>query len=257
MKIKLLNGQFVDQAEMIEKMRDDDFYYGEMGTLAHSSSSIKQLLDSPKTYRYSQLYGSEQSQAMRDGWLLHCLILEPEKFAEQEFVDVQSKNTKAYREAKLNNPNVFTIKEKKAAERLADALLRNEQALSLIGDSEFEVPALGVVDGYAFRGKADILKNKGGIVDIKTTTDCKNFDKSAARYWYCVQVYIYCELFNCSYTDFKFLVIDKNNLDIAIADVSKPFYEYGREMTQRGLAMYETFFEEGAELDQYIVKMTL
>jgi hypothetical protein len=70
-------------------------------------------------------------------------------------------------------------------------------------------------------------------------------------------VYIYCELFNCSYTDFKFLVIDKNNLDIAIADVSKPFYEYGREMTQRGLAMYETFFEEGAELDQYIVKMTL
>lgn len=257
MKIRLLNGQFVDQAEMLDKMVDDSFYYGAMSELALSSSSIKMLLDSPKTYYYNQKYGSEQSQAMRDGWLLHCLLLEPEKFEQQEFVDVQSKNTKKFREAKLNNPNVFTIKERKDAERLADAILRNEQALALIGNSEFEVPALGIVDGYPFRGKADILKKNGGIVDIKTTTDVKNFDKSAARYWYCVQVYLYCELFNCEYKDFKFLCVDKNNLDIAIADVSEEFYAYGREMTRRGIEMYERFFVDQTDLDQYVVRMTL
>ena len=58
-------------------------------------------------------------------------------------------------------------------------------------------------------------------------------------------------------TTYEQFVKDRASDNLFENDVSKPFYEYGREMTQRGLAMYETFFEEGAALDQYIVKMTL
>ncbi len=48
-EIKLLDGKFYDEKELLSKMLDDDFYYGFMHKWAFSSSSIKLLLDSPKT----------------------------------------------------------------------------------------------------------------------------------------------------------------------------------------------------------------
>ena len=89
-KIKLLDGKYYDRAELLKRMEDDTFYYGELNTLALSSSSLKQLLSSPKTYNFSLKYGSGESQALRDGWLFHTAILEPEVFAAQTFIDVQS-----------------------------------------------------------------------------------------------------------------------------------------------------------------------
>ena len=52
MKIKLLDNKKYNKAEVIEKMTDDHFYYGELNNLALSSSSIKLLVDSPKKYHY-------------------------------------------------------------------------------------------------------------------------------------------------------------------------------------------------------------
>ena len=102
MKITLLDNKEYRTDALLEKMKDDDFYYGELGELALSSSAIKLLYESPKKYHYVSKYGSE-SQGMRDGWLLHCLLLESDKFEKQIFVDVQSKNTKAYRQAVAEN----------------------------------------------------------------------------------------------------------------------------------------------------------
>ena len=99
-EIVLLDGTTWDKAELIETMRDDNFYYGYLSQAALSSSSLKLLLDSPKTYKFVTQYGNDESQALRDGWLFHTAILEPEVFSSQVFVDVASKNTKAYREAK-------------------------------------------------------------------------------------------------------------------------------------------------------------
>ena len=62
------------------------------------------------------------------------------------------------------------MKQKNDAERLADAFLRNEHALKLITNCEFEVPAIKMIHGYAFRGKADVLDSYR-IVDLKTTSD--------------------------------------------------------------------------------------
>jgi len=57
-KIKLLDNKYYDKAELLKRMEDDTFYYGELNTLALSSSSLKQLLSSPKTYNFSLKYGS-------------------------------------------------------------------------------------------------------------------------------------------------------------------------------------------------------
>ena len=247
--IELLNGERFKHDEILELMKDDEFYYGYLGKAALSSSSIKLLLDSPKKYKYVTEYGSQESSALDAGWLFHTCILEPDVFNSQIFVDVQSKNTKAYKLAKEEHGRVFTAKQKRDAERLADAFLRNEHALKLITNCEFEVPAIGMVQGYPFRGKADVLDSYR-LCDLKTTSDLKAFPYAARKYGYDVQVYLYCELF-------KFGVIDKGSLDIGIYDVSEEFYLQGKAKVTKALETFETFFINGADLDSYCIKGTL
>ena len=255
--IQLLDGKTFEEKDILEKMKEDSFYYGYLGKTALSSSSIKLLLDSPKKYKYVTEYGSQTSQGLRDGWLFHTAILEPDLFENQIFVDVQSKNTKAYKLAKEEHgERVFTMKEKKDAERLADAFLRNEYALQMITDCEFEVPAIGMIGGYPFRAKADVLDSYR-IVDLKTTADLKAFPYAARKYGYDVQVYIYSELFNKSYKEFKFIAIDKGSLDIGIYDVSEDFYNSGRDKVTKALETFKTFFIDGADIDSYCIKSIL
>lgn len=254
--IKLLDNKNYNKGELLQKMDDDAFYYGELNKLALSSSSLKQLLSSPKTYKYSLEYGTPESQPLRDGWLFHTAILEPEVFEAQRFIDVQSKNTKKFKEAKQEFGRVFTIKEKNDAERLADAFLRNEHALQLITDCEFEIPAIGEVKGMPFRGKADVLASDR-IVDLKTTTDIQGFHYAAKKYGYDVQCYLYCQLFNKTYDQFKFIALDKGSLDIGIFDCSEEFYYKGEEKVEKALDLYEKFFIYGADLDNYCLTGTL
>ncbi len=249
-KIKLLDNKYYDRAELLKRMLDDEFYYGELNTLALSSSSLKQLLSSPKTYNFSLKYGSEESAALRAGALFHWAILEPEKFASQKFVDVQSRNTKKFREAKEEFGKVFTAKERSEAERLVDAFYRNEHAKELITKADFEIPAIDNVLGMPFRGKADVL-GTNRIVDLKTTTDIKGFSYSANKYGYDVQCYLYCNLFKKEYKDFHFLVLDKGSLDIGIFNCSEEFYYRGEEKVEKALDLYNKFFIEGADLDNY------
>lgn len=252
--ITLLDGTKHNREELIEQMHSDEFYYGYLSKAALSSSSLKLLLTSPKTYYNVTKYGNPESQALRDGWLFHTAILEPDVFASQIFVDVESKNSKTYKLAKEEHGKVFTKSEKRDAERLADAFLRNEKALKLIQDAEFEVPMIGEVMGMPFRAKADVL-GKNRIVDLKTTTDLKNsFKYSAQKYSYDVQCYLYCELFGIPYDSFTFVAIDKKSLDVGIYHCSKEFYERGKEKVAEAIKIYDTFFLQGIDLDQYYLE---
>jgi len=257
--ITLLDGKEYNKKDILEKMSDDNYYYGELNELALSSSSLKLLLDSPKSYYFTKKYGQETTQAIRTGHLLHLAILEPEKYDKLKFVEVQSKNTKAYKEAAAEHgkANVFTALERKETERLADAFLKNPTAINMLNDSETEVAGLVEIDGFAFRAKADILKNKGGIVDLKTTVSVADFNKSAYRYKYYLQVAIYCKAFNCSYKDFTFLVLGKNTLDIGVFKVSKEFYELGLQELKKGIELYKTYIREDFDINDYTIQGTL
>ncbi len=254
--IKLLDGKLYDKNALLKKMDNDEFYYGELNKLALSSSSLKTLLSSPKTYKFVQQYGSPESQPLRDGWLFHTAILEPDVFAAQTFIDVQSKNTKKFREAKTELGRVFTMKEKNNAERLADAFYRNEHALQSITNAEFEVPVIGEVMGKPFRGKADVLASDR-IVDLKTTSDIKGFNYAAKKYGYDIQCYLYCNLFGKTYDQFKFVVLDKGSLDIGVWECSEDFYFAGEEKVAKAIDLYDKFFVQGYDLDNYCLTGTL
>lgn len=251
--ITLLDGKQWNKEDLLKEMQNDEFYYGYLSKAALSSSSLKLLLSSPKTYKYVSQYGNAESQALRDGWLFHTAILEPDVFNAQKFIDVESKNTKAYKEAKLEFGKVFTKSEKRDAERLADAFFRNEKALQYITNCDFEVPEIGEVYGLPFRGKADVL-GKNGIVDLKSTNEIKNFKYSSSKYGYDVQCFLYCNLFNVSYKDFTFIALDKASLDIGVFHCSEEFYYNGERKVEEAIEIYDLFFLQGIDTDQYYIE---
>lgn len=250
--ITLLNGDYWGKEEILVQMESDEFYYGHLNKNALSSSSLKTLLKSPKSYRYIMKYGNNlDTPALRQGKLFHWMVLEPHKIDKIHFIDVASKTNKLYKEALTSHDEVYLEKEKMEAERLTDALLRNEAALKLLNKSEFEVPAIEMIQGFAVRGKADILKGDH-LIDLKTTKELSTFRYSAEKNGYDLQAYIYKNLFKVSKV--TFLVIDKGSCDIGILEASDEFIERGKDKFRQGIDLYKYFFVEDNDIDQYVMR---
>ena len=252
--IKLLDGSVWDKDELIKNMDNDDFYYDVCGKNMLSSSSAKYLLDSYKKFYYIQKYGQKESQPLRDGWLFHTAILEPDVFERQHFTKVKAKNTVEFKAALKEyegNPvvKVFSAQEKKDAERLADAFLKNSNLVSYLNKAQTEVPIVGEVMGMPFRGKADIITKYGGIIDLKTTTNISKFRYSAYNYSYDLQCYIYCQLFRVHPKDFLFIAIDKDTLAPKICSVSEEFYYSGERKCETAIKEYNN--NKDKDLNEY------
>ena len=251
--ITLLNGETWGKEEILTQMYSDEFYYLHLGKHALSSSSLKMILKSPKTYRNVTKYGDPNgdSPALAAGKLAHWMVLEPHKIDQLHFVDASTKNTKIYKEAKEKYGEVFLTKERSAAERLTDAIFRNEAALQLLTDSEFEVPEIAMMEGLPFRGKADIIQGDT-IIDYKTSAELSSFRYSADKYGYDLQAYMYLRMFNKK--KFTFLVIDKASTDIGIFETTDEFIARGEQKFIQAVDNYKYFFQDGNDLDQYVMR---
>ena len=264
--IKLLDHTEVDRQETINKMFDDDFYYKTMNLdKALSYSSLKWLLKSPKWFAHMRKKGMTESQALRDGKLVHTEVLEPNKYMELTFVDVQSKNTTKYKLAKekYGPDKTFTMKEKYMNNRISTAFLQNDRCVQFLQGSETEVSELQLLDGLPFRAKADILnREKSFIADVKTTNDglkdveLKNgsvvnqFKFTISKYDYDLQAYLYTQLYDVK--DFFWLVIDKTTTDIGVFKASAQTLETGKIKFEAASALYKAFFiDELIDLSQY------
>mgnify|MGYP005988418541 CR=1 FL=1 len=258
--IKLLDGSVWDKQELINNMDNDEFYYKLCGKNMLSSSSAKLLLDSYKKFYYVQKYGQKETQPLRDGWLFHTAILEPDVYERQHFTTVKSKNSVAFKEALKEfegcpDVKVFSAQEKQSAERLADAFLKNSGLVQYLNKAQTEVPIAGEVMGMPFRGKADIITKGGGIIDLKTTTNVRNFKHSAYNFSYDLQCFIYSNLFNVSYKDFLFIAIDKDSLVPKVCDVSEDFYFSGEQKCERAIQEYKENVEK--DINEYVIWETL
>lgn len=255
-EIQTLDGETHIEEEILEKMMDDDFYYGYLTKNALSCSLLKMLMKSPKQYlEITQGESQTETQALRDGKLIHWAVLEPEKFADLPVIDVKSKNTKAYKEAVAELGTVYTTPEIEKAETMAAVIHSNSEAAEYLKDAEFEVPAIAMIDGVAFRAKADILKGTQ-IIDLKTTIDVKKFKYSAYKYGYDLQAYLYLQMFPEA-ESFTFLCIDKGTQDIAVFECSEEFLESGKKKLEAGLREFNFFFPEngdGVDINHYVYR---
>ena len=246
-----------NKGELLRRMQEDDFYYNYLGKNTLSSSIVTKLLESPRAYEMSLLPSTRSTSALDFGWLFHTAILEPDVYENQIFVDVASKNTKAFKEAKQEFGRVFTKSDRWKVERLADAFYNNSRAVELLEHTRQEVPEVGEINGIPFRGKADILGD-GYIADIKTTTGVSGFRHSANKWNYDSQCYIYCNLFDIKPEDFWFIAIDKETYTVGIFNGSQDFYDRGGYKVHDAIDVYKKYFvDKEQDVGEFFIQGTL
>ena len=205
----------MNKEDVIEKLRNDEDYYGAFGKKYLSNSDIGTLLTNPLALGKP----SEPRPAFLVGGYFHTAILEPDKLKKYRVIPSSTRNTKAYKE--MSNGELCLLQhEVDAIELLSDTMLENNICKGLIRDSntEYETPAIAEIEGEMWKGKADIVNhNEKLVIDLKTTADITRFKWSASKYNYDSQAYIYRMLFGY---DMLFVVIDKNTHQLGLFDCS-------------------------------------
>ena len=268
--VKLLDNIDYQKDKLLKDMIEDDFYYNNMNVKkVLSYSSAKWLLKSPKYFLEQFDKPMKETQALRDGKLIHTYLLEPLKYKNLTFIDTSSKATKVWKEAvaKFGAENTYTTKEKYINRRVTKSFIANNICRSYINESETEVPGIITVDNIPFRGKADLL-GEDYVADVKTTNDgvaelnlgngtTKNqFEYAVSKYDYDMQAYLYTIMFNKP--RFIWLVIDKVTLDVGVFEASKELLERGKAKLDQAIELYGTFFvDKLIDLDQYHITKTI
>ena len=239
--------------EAVNKLREDEHYYGEFGKQFLSNSNISTLLKNPLSLGQPQA----QIPAFLVGGYFHTAILEPEKLKKYKVIQASTRNTKVYKE--LSGGEMCLLQsEVDLCEVMIDKVLENDVCRSLIRPSsgEYELPGIKEIDGALWKGKADIINHDEKlIIDLKTTADLDGFRWSAKKYNYDSQAYIYSKLFGY---EMMFIVVDKNTHQIGIFDCSPEFYQRGADKVERAVEAYNLFHkDENFDPTNYFINQTL
>ena len=239
--------------EIIDKLRDDEHYYGEFGQQYLSNSDIKTLLSNPLSLRKPV----KNNPYFLIGGYFHTAILEPDKLKKFKIIETSSRNTKKYKE--ISEGEVCLLEhEVDQVEALVQLVMENDVCRDLIhGENcKFEEPQITELFNQLWKGKADIVNHDEKlIVDLKTTSDLDNFKWNAKKYNYDSQAYIYRELFGY---EFIFIAIDKKTGRIGLFDCSDSFYNSGMDKVEKASHEYDLFYNtEGFDPQQYFINETL
>jgi len=242
-------------SDIIEQLRDDANYYGEVGRQYQSNSDIKVLLDNPTMFGVP----TPDNPAFALGRLFHQLILEPEKAAKVEGVNASTRTTKVYKDACAEKGVEFMLltKEMEDVHRWSQKMLGNYDFFEAIRDDAnvYEEPIVGTIMGRKFKAKADILC-PDRIIDLKTTSNIDEFKWSARKYGYDSQCYIYQSLFG---VPLVFFAIDKKTGRLGMFEPSEDFVLRGRDKVERALEVHDKFFGADAThtIETFYIKETL
>lgn len=243
----------MDKQEILEKLRDDEHYYGDFGKTYLSNSDIMALLNNPLEFKKQ----SPPTTAMVIGGYFHTCILEPHKLEKYKIVKASTRNTKVYKE--VSGSDICLLeKEADEIELMREAVLGNELFQDLIqeGNVEYEVPGLVELEGMTWKGKADIVNHTHQLViDLKTTGDITKFTNSAYRFNYDSQAYIYSQMFGY---DLVFIVVDKKTHQLGLFDCSDRFIQSGMSKVANAVKVYEEYFVNGdGDFSQHYISKTL
>jgi len=242
-----------NKKEVLDKLVDDEQYYGAFGRQFRSNSDIMTLLTNPLAL------GTPQKPNINFlvGGYFHTAILEPNKLKKYKIVESSTRNTKAYKE--ISGGEMCLLQhEVDNLEMLIDTMKANNVCKGLIEgiNVEYEQPGIKEIEGLWWKGKADIVNHDERlIVDLKTTSDITKFRSSAFRYNYDSQAYIYRKIFGY---DLVFIAIDKKTRQIGIFDCSDAFYESGKDKVQQAVEQYKLFYDNpDFDPKDYFINKTL
>ena len=250
----------MNKKQVLQKLKEDEHYYGDFGKQYLSNSDISTLLNNPLQLGKP----STPNPNFLMGGYFHTAILEPEKLASFKIVESTSRNTKQYKEisggemcllqSEADNINLMT--DKLMANDICADLIQGVHASTVGIEIEYEQPMIKEIEGVMWKGKADIINHDEKLViDLKTTGDIDRFQWSAKKFNYDSQAYIYRELFGY---EMLFIVIDKKTHQIGMFDCSPKFYESGKEKVIKAIEVYDLFYKtDDFDPAQYFINKTL
>jgi len=267
----------MQRAKILEKLENDDHYYGKFGKQYLSASNIRSLLYFP-----TEFGKFEKTLPLLEGRYFHTKILEPEKIGTIPVMDMATRNNKAFKQHCLENDldsyDILLQKEKDHLENLVDSLVSRWDVFDIIygNNIEYEIPNIMELNGVKFKGKCDILnKNsfyikveddngniteveypEGAVIDLKTTSNVHKFRHSCREYCYDSQAYIYQKLFN---KPMLFVVIDKRTSEVKFAPCSQEFIDSGQHKVEKAIKVFKKFFSDDKthNISDYIYKEIL
>ena len=242
--------------KIIEKLKQDEHYYGDYGKQFLSNSDISILLKNPRLLKEDK----PKTPAMVIGGYFHTAILEPDKLKSFKIIKSTTRNTKVYKE--MSGGEICLLQhEVDKIELMQEAIMDNKICRDLIHDDGcgnvfYEVPGVTEIHGNMWKGKADVVNHDERLViDLKTTSDIDRFKWSATKFNYDSQAYIYSRLFGY---EMLFMVIDKETLQIGLFDCSPDFYSSGEDKVRKATDAYELFYKtDDFDSKQYLITKTL
>ena len=241
--------------DILKKLEDDSNYYGDFGKQYLSNSDIGTLLSNPKDFRKSR----PDNKNFAEGRYFHQLLLEPEKAEDTLCVDVSSRNSKAYKEFIAEHEVEVALLSKECANviELVKTIRGNIFMFDKMTEqtNEYEKPAVGMIKGMQWKGKADILCDDC-IIDLKTSSNINDFKWSARKYNYDSQCYIYQQLFG---KPLVFYVIDKGSKMLGVYEPSEEFVQNGMLKVDKAIEVYNKFFGDNPtdDIESFIINETL
>ena len=243
----------MNKEKILQRLKNDEDYYGEFGNQFLSNSHVGRLLKDP----LRAFEPSKPSPAFLVGGYFHTCILEPDKLEKFKIVKSTTRNTKTYKDV-AGGELCLLQHEVDAIELMREKVMANDICRDLIqlGNVKYEVPMVTELFNNKWKGKADIVNHDEKlIIDLKTTADIEKFQWSASKFNYDSQAYIYSKLFGY---EFLFIVIDKNTHQIGMFDCSPQFYERGEEKVRKASEAYDLFYKtKDFDPKQYFISKTL
>ena len=246
----------MNKKQVLQKLCNDEDYYGEFGNQFLSNSHIGKLLKDP----LRAFEPSKPSPAFLVGGYFHTCILEPDKLDKYKVVKSTTRNTKQYKDV-AGGELCLLQSEVDQIELMREKVMDNDICADLIMGTDgklndFEVPMITELFGNKWKGKADIVNHEEKLViDLKTTADIDKFQWSATKYNYDSQAYIYSKLFGY---EMLFIVIDKATHKIGMFDCSPEFYARGEDKVSKASEAYDLFYKtKGFDPKQYFISKTL
>ena len=255
----------MDKKQILQKLRNDEDYYGDFGNQFLSNSHISKLLKDP----LNVFKPNKRIPAFAVGGYFHTCILEPDKLESFKVIKSKTRNTKEYKE--LSGGEICLLEhEVDDILLMRDKVMDNDICRDLIqgrpfatgdtdheyGSIEYEIPMITELFGNKWKGKADIVNHEERLViDLKTTGDIDRFKWSASKFNYDSQAYIYSKMFGY---EMLFIVIDKTTHQLGMFDCSPEFYERGEEKVSKASEAYDLFYKtKDFDPKQYFISKTL
>ena len=252
----------MNKEKILQKLKNDEDYYGEFGNQFLSNSHVSRLLKDP----LRAFEPSKPSPAFLVGGYFDTCILEPDKLEKFKVVKSTTRNTKLYKDV-AGGELCLLQHEVDAIELMREKVMANDICRDLIQGSvsankyftenvDYEVPMITELFGNKWKGKADIVNHEEKlIIDLKTTADIEKFQWSASKFNYDSQAYIYSKLFGY---EMLFIVIDKNTHQIGMFDCSPEFYKRGEDKVSKASEAYDLFYKtKDFDPKQYFISKTL